>query len=338
VIWQWINVAFKDLDEKHFRLSYVNVIKKRQYWRVLTSILTHTSVLQVIVNISCIWNLRYLEDYYGTFFMIKYSIALAISEMFLAFGMISITILGSGNNPTITNFLHNLESNGCSGLILAWLTFQSVAASYHNINPVFIFMGFLSISPSLAPLFMLIIYTLTSGRNNLYSNTGGLINGYLLSSGMLLFLTNLYWSLAFLFDVLVVIVVSVFSQRVQGDSAVDNNSRSTQSLSFRVYEGAHQEELIEIQYDLSPSTGEADRTGNGVTDGHHFRPREEYDEEALEPLLEDGTSTSSTNLTTHEDSSTFQRISSSVRRTIARARSDLSHASGNYSRVESEEQ
>ncbi len=349
VVWIWVNIAFKESDEKNYNMSYSSVWKNRQYWRILSTIFTHNSVVHVVINVNCIWNLRYLEDYYGSFFMIKYTVVLAICEVLLAFAMISLTVRGSGNNPMLMNFLHNLESLGCSGVILAWLTFQSVASYYHDINPIFMLLGILSISASFAPLIMLLIFSFTSGRNNIYANSAGLINGYALGSGILLFLPNIYWSLAFLFDVFVVMVVSAFNYRQRSQSnMVESDLSNAQSIAFRVYEGTNQEELIEIQYDLlSPGDGDnvvATELG-GVSshgDANHFRSREEYDEEALEPLLVDGVP-SSVPSTQNPESSTFQRISSSVRRSLSRGgRNDtqgqfLMRGSSSYSRVESEE-
>lgn len=347
VLWIWVNVVFKEFDEKQLSSSYANTMKKRQYWRVITAMVTHVSFIHVVININCIWNLRYLEDFYGSFYMLKYSIVLAISEMFLSFGFMAVTIRGSGNNSTIASFLHNLEACGCSGLILAWLTYQSVVSYYHNINPVFMFLGVLSLSPSFAPLIMLIVFSVVSGRNNMYANSAGLINGYLLSSGILLFLPYLYWSCAFLFDVAIVLTVSIYQYKQQ--YVTENlHSDNVHSLSYRVYEGSNQEELIEIQYDLTPIDDGSSRGGIDTvnsSDGTHFRSREEYDEEALEPLLEDGI-TNVTPSVANDNSSTFQRLSASMRRTISRARNDgttipslgRGGTSGSYSRVESEEQ
>jgi membrane associated rhomboid family serine protease len=296
IVWMWASLFFQEIDIRRFSLSYHDCFKQRQYWRVFTAVVAHSSTLHFLINVNCLWNLRYLEDFYGSFYMFKYTIVLAITEMLLSFGLMAVTIRLSRNNPSLQSLLHSLQSHGCSGIILSWLIYQSIVEAHSPIHPVFFLFGFLNISTSFAPLLMLVVFYVVTGRGNMYSNSSGMVNGYLLSSGLLLFLPSTYWSWCFLVDVFALVAVTSFATATATATVTADVS---QSLSFRTYQGENHEEFIELQYDLdhsedgggtgsSSSSGGLAGRGPSTHGGGHFRPRNEYDEEALEPLLEDG--------------------------------------------------
>jgi membrane associated rhomboid family serine protease len=224
ITWIWVKVTYSEIDIKKYSLSMVECWDNRQYWRILTAPFMHSSLIHLLLNISCLWNLRYVEINYGTFFMIKYSIILSLSEVLIW----SLIMKGFSNfveNSVLSEMLFRLQYSGTSGLVIAWLAFQSVEVMNEKTNAIFMLFGFLSIPSSFAPVILLGFYYLLTPRNNGVANSSGLFAGYLLGTGFLRIMDSTYWTICILSNVFLFFFITGKAKRVQSSLSNEGNAR-----------------------------------------------------------------------------------------------------------------
>jgi len=242
--WVWAKIFLKEYDYRPFCRSYKHCIHKKQWWRVLTSPFTHQSFLHLLLNSVTIWSCRIVEKTFGSFFFLKYSLLLIISESLISFMLIYYIrkFAETLTHPILSiqfSMMINFQSFGCSGLALGWLGFLSL---YHGplSNYRIVLFGLLRVSLWYAPLVMIVVYYLFMFRGDLLYNWGGLLSGYLLALGVLQLFPDIYWSVCFIFDVIFIAIASIVSDRLWTSGEVDNND------SFEPYRRSNSNEVIEV--------------------------------------------------------------------------------------------
>lgn len=247
-----MKAIYEELDARKYALSLENCVTNKEYWRVFTSPLVHTSPIHLFLNITCLWNLRYIEVNYGSWFVVKYSLILLLAESILTFLSIKL-VSRMVNNPAVTQVLSSLQYMGCSGLVLSWLAFQSMEVLNRKSNALFLLFGLLPIPPFIAPLVVLVFCYLFAARSNGLPNSCGILAGYLLGSGFLSVLSGTYWTVCFLLNILIVTIVSVKPSAIggAGDRNVlpiansDVQGDGQRILPVRYYRNAHDGEFLE---------------------------------------------------------------------------------------------
>jgi membrane associated rhomboid family serine protease len=212
ISWVWVKVFLNEWDPRLFSISYTDVLLKGQYWRIIATSLCHNSIFVLLLNAITIWNLRYIEQKFGSWFFFRYSVLLLCCEPLLTFALVNLTIRYTPQSASGARFIFaNLNTLGSSGLVLAWLAFQAVTSNAdkeptHN----FQLLGLFNFNPHIAPLIMVSVYYLCLPRTHAFSNLNNLLCGFLLGAGMLQFIPGLYWSLCFLLNLVLLILSSIF--------------------------------------------------------------------------------------------------------------------------------
>lgn len=207
-MWVWVKLFLQEWDPRQFSLSYGDCLQKNQFWRVLLAPLSHNSFWMMLLNTSVMWNFRNIEKVQGSFFFLRYSVLLILSEAIITFVLIYFSMRLT-NSIGVRQTLTTLNTIGSAGFILAWLSFESIAfADEHNPKSV-VLLGWLNLHPITAPIVMVALYYFFLPATHAYSNLSGLLSGYLLVGGLLKILPDIYWSLCFLLDVALVVVASI---------------------------------------------------------------------------------------------------------------------------------
>lgn len=210
ISWIWIKLYLEEWNIHNFSSSYLECIQKKQYWKIFLSSISHKSVFHLLLSIMVLWNCRSIETKYGSFYIFKYSMVLILSEKLLSFFLIYLTITYTfRGNMLLIQMISNSLTMGCSGLCLSWLAYQSIDFTMNIYSRMFLLFGLFSFEPYLAPLIMIFIYLIYLSKHYLFSHLSALITGYLLVSGLLLCLPNLYWSVCFFIDVSLIITSSL---------------------------------------------------------------------------------------------------------------------------------
>lgn len=219
VAWIWVNVAVEEFDCKPFLLSYTDCVLKRQYWRLLTSPFMHKSFIHLFFNLVMLWSVRWIEDEYGSWFMFRYTLLLHFCEGLFAFLFIQYGIKVA-RNELFTQYLSNIQSLGCSGVVVAWLTFMST----HLRTAPIIFLGVLPLHASYVLFPTIVLNYLLTPLTNVYANLSGLLSGYMLAAGMLTLLPTTYLTMCILGNI-VILTFSSYYQHIQNpDGAVATTS------------------------------------------------------------------------------------------------------------------
>lgn len=296
ISWIWVKLSFAEVEANKLALSYKDLLDRRQLYRIITSQLTHTHLVHLLLNISCIWNLRYVEINYGTWFILKYSIILSVVEAYLSTGFVQI-VKNLLHSPSLGRAVGEVQYVGCSGLILAWLSFQSIEVGRQAVDAIFLLIGFVYISPVFAPIVVLCFFYLFLSRNNAFPNSSGLFAGYLLAYRFLTVLESTYWTVCILTDITVLLLLST-QQSIPPREEQQPAVVSTAPGGVRYYQDGSDGEFLEAPEPASNSASRLAGTGSdveltnlrrrgtsGVDDETKDETKQEYDEESLLPLL-----------------------------------------------------
>lgn len=303
ICWVWIKVFYNELDVRKFSVSINDCWVKHQYGRILSSPFLHVSFVHLALDVSCLWNLRYIEANYGTWFMIKYSLILCLAESLMTYCILR-AFSKFIANPILSDVLYRLQSFGTSGLVLAWLAFQSVEVMNEASNSIFLLFGFLSIPSSFAPVVLIGFYYLFSPQNNGVPNSSGMFAGYLLGLGFLKVLDSPYWTVCILFNLAIFFMSSRSESGLSAQPSLENGSVGgfigeysdalNPTIAVRYYQRSRDAEFLESSAEEPPNN-----VGDSAVEMRELsrRPRSSEDdieskhgedgreEDSLEPLL-----------------------------------------------------
>lgn len=227
LIWLWAKITLGEIDVKKYSMTYQECYQGKQLWRMLTAPFLHQHLFHLLINIMCIWNFRELEESYGSFYLLRYSILMLIFEALTALFAMNI-IISRTDNILFTNMMQSHSLNGCSGVVLSWIAFQSIKFGINQSEKhIFYFFGFIPLNPVFAPIIMVVTMNLFVPRNHVITNLMGLLAGYLLSFGVLEVLPNIYWTICFFLNLSLIISyylwffdksLIVFQQRYIGEN------------------------------------------------------------------------------------------------------------------------
>lgn len=226
IIYIWVMQRFDEWDTQRYLLNYTDIIEKMQFFRIFTAPLTHSTLLHLLINVMCLWNLRFIEDHYGTWFMMRYSVFLLVSEAYIAVATMSLAMRFI-NNPNVSVMISNLKCDGCGGLVLAWLSFQAIELSYKQFPTLFLLFGLFPLPATTAPLLILSLYYLFISRSNSFTHLAGMISGLLMGLGPFKVLQSAYFTVCILFDI--AIITLVLSMGSRSASSVGNINDSNMS-------------------------------------------------------------------------------------------------------------
>jgi hypothetical protein len=174
-----------------------------------------------------------VEITYGSLFYFRYSLLLMISEALISFLLIYyIRTIARANSQfqVASHFLSNVQSSGCSGMILGWLAFLSCVRGPLQDGSIII-LGFFNVSLWYSPLIMILAYHICLLKGNLLYNWSGLCSGYLLGLGLLRILPDFYWSMCFILDVAFIVIASIVAGHIS-ELEQNNASEGQRNRSF----------------------------------------------------------------------------------------------------------
>ena len=222
------------------------MICRRQCWRLISAPFVHQSFLHLILNATTIWSCRIVESKYGSLFYLRYSLLLIVSEALISFLIIYYVRTVARVNSQFqiaSHTLTNVQSLGCSGLILGWLAFLSCIHGPLQEGNIII-LGFFNVSQWYAPLIMILVYHICLLRGNLLYNWAGLCSGYLLGLGLLRILPDFYWSMCFILDVAFIVIASIVAVHITGMQD-ENVAEMNRSRSFTASNHSN-DDLLEV--------------------------------------------------------------------------------------------
>jgi membrane associated rhomboid family serine protease len=227
LVWVWVKVYVEEWDYRDLCLSFSDCIERQHYWRLLTAPATHRSFLHLLLNLMMIWSCKVAEEFYGSWFVLRYSLVMVLAEALLTFALIHYSVkLGRGE--IMRHILYNLQSSGCSGVLMGWLAFMSTD---HRARPI-LFLGLTPFHPAIAILPSIAANYLFVPMSNVYSNLCGLLSGYFLASGLLQVLPNAYWSACFLFNLLLLYNTSPESTISSSESTLQESSVMVEGIAI----------------------------------------------------------------------------------------------------------
>lgn len=190
----WVHIYTNNVDVKNLSFSLQDFLSRKQLYRVFTSPISHSSFLHLLFNVFALWSYRNIELQFGSMFILKYTVLLITCSRFMAVILLKY-IAANRNIGIVGTILTNLTSLGFSGEILGWLAFQYVTQRK-------IWSGGLWLNP----LFMILLPQILHPQQNPMFNFTGLICGFSLGLGLLKIMPNSYWTLAFIINIMTLMV------------------------------------------------------------------------------------------------------------------------------------
>lgn len=249
-----------------------------------------------------------MEKTFGSFFYLRYSLLLIVSEALISFFIIYYARKIADTHPHFSiqfTMMTNFQSFGCSGLALGWLAFLSFFHGPLTNNHIILF-GLFKVSLWYAPLVMIVIYYLCMLKGNLLYNWGGLLSGYLLALGALRLLPDMYWSVCFIADIVFIAIASIVSDRLLSSGEDDNNDNS--DIHHRANSSTNNE-IIEVI--ALPVSNERDGEYERMDQPHTIDGNEFDVEEVKENDWNNGRASSSMIPMQHQMANSATNISSS---------------------------
>jgi hypothetical protein len=240
--WIYIKIVFEDWNKRFYTYSYADGFQYFRFWKALPASVSNSSIFLVLFHISCFWNLRVIESYYGTIYMIKITFLMIMVEQMLTYFIINMIVARLTPSVAYNAALATINIHSSSSLILGWITFQAIKylvyPTHFPLFSDFLLGGFFSIPISMVPILLLMMYYLFQSKDFYYANMMGLLSGYILGFGVDSLLASSYWTFCFLFDVILLMCLSWKFLPVpeSSSSSVSGGDGSSQIL-FRTYYG-----------------------------------------------------------------------------------------------------
>mmetsp|Transcript_31999 Transcript_31999/g.51683 ORF Transcript_31999/g.51683 Transcript_31999/m.51683 type:complete len:267 (-) Transcript_31999:552-1352(-) len=157
-------------------------ILRGEWWRMLTSSLTHISLLHLLFNMSSTWNLGFLEVYLGPWIYIKYSLILLFLSSLLTVGVYYVL----ADRFHMERYLR-VYAVGYSCVVFGWMTISAILQPTSVLN----FFG-LQLPISYAPFGSLILTSILVPQASFLGHLAGIIIGLGIGWGLFEWVTT-YW-------------------------------------------------------------------------------------------------------------------------------------------------
>lgn len=190
------------VDSYYLTFSYTDCITRSQWWRILTSSICYSSVLQFILTVVTLLSLYPVEHVVGTSYFLKYTLLLVFAEKFIF--LASLFIFTKRLRPGLYDWLLTIPHCSITGVLFAWITYQSLTSSES------IILLYFSVPSYLSLLFHCSLFNAVLLQNSEpVSQFSGILAGVALRLGLLEILPSTYWLLCFLFNASLAIMWSL---------------------------------------------------------------------------------------------------------------------------------
>ncbi|GBG60784.1 hypothetical protein CBR_g12522 [Chara braunii] len=199
----WVYIQKAGLGYGDVGISYEDVVRGKQYWRVITSTFSHVSFLHLIFNMSALWSVGVVEQLghagMGKMYYLKNTLLLVILSLALVLVFYHFLI----HRLKLERYWR-VTAVGYSCVIFGWMTILSQKQAGSKIQVL----GFLSLPASLAPFESLIFTYIIAPQASFLGHLSGIIVGYLISWGGFAGISS-YWAITYTSWLLIALVVSV---------------------------------------------------------------------------------------------------------------------------------
>ena len=200
-----IKIIVARIEPNMFSFSYRDFFEKRQWWRVLSSNVYHSTVTHLALDVLAFWHIRTVEGAYGSGYFLKYSLLLIVCQKVLQISLLHIVV---SYWTQILPLVRSIETIGCSGLVFAWMGFVSVAPKA-EFATTYLFDIF-PFSSMYVPAIMIVIYEIFLPRKeHTIGCLTGVLCGVLLGLGILEVLSTWYWTACFVLNMTLVALLSL---------------------------------------------------------------------------------------------------------------------------------
>ncbi|XP_060215927.1 RHOMBOID-like protein 13 [Lycium barbarum] len=198
----WFYIQKSNIGYSHVGLSY-EAAMEGHYWRIITSALSHISVLHLVFNMSALWSLGVVEQLghlgLGVQYYLHYTLVLVVLSGLLVVGIYHILI-----QKFKIEYFRRVTAVGYSCVVFGWMTILSVKQPSSKLN----LFGFLSLPISFAPFESLIFTSIIVPQASFIGHLSGIIVGYAVGWGLIHGMNN-YWAVTMLGWTVLVFVFSL---------------------------------------------------------------------------------------------------------------------------------
>jgi len=166
--------------------SYQKVIIDSEYWRTIVSQFSHIDFMHLVMNMSSLWSLGFVETMprLGKMYYIKVTLLLLVFSKVVTLGLYYclIKVLRRG-------YYRRVVSVGYSSVVFGWMSNLAIVRPR---NGRYSLMGLPSIPMSMAPFASLILTSMMIPKASFWGHLGGILVGYMIGFGWFDWL-NLFW-------------------------------------------------------------------------------------------------------------------------------------------------
>ncbi|KAA6418218.1 MAG: rhomboid 2-like protein [Trebouxia sp. A1-2] len=186
-VWAWLN--HRHLGYQDVGLSHDLVIHNRQFWRIVTSQLSHVDYIHLLFNMTSLWSLGGFEQGgQNSIVVLQQSPWLLVGS-----GLICLAIYHAAVYFFHKEHYRHVTAVGYSAVIFGWMALLSA----RGISNFSIF-GMVQLPMSLAPFGALVITSVIIPQASFIGHLSGILMGYLMAYVLYGLTVNLWCSLALL--------------------------------------------------------------------------------------------------------------------------------------------
>ncbi|KAL3146062.1 hypothetical protein ABBQ38_015413 [Trebouxia sp. C0009 RCD-2024] len=186
-VWAWLN--HKQLGYQDVGLSHELVVQNKQFWRLVSSQLSHVDLVHLLFNMTSLWSLGgYEQGGKNSSLVLQQSLWLLVGA-----GLICLAIYHGLIHILHKEQYRNVTAVGYSAVIFGWMALLSA----RGISNFSIF-GLVQLPMSLAPFGALAITSIIVPRASFVGHLSGILMGYFMAYVIYDITTDLWCSLALL--------------------------------------------------------------------------------------------------------------------------------------------
>lgn len=245
---RWRNVA-----PTQVYFNYENILHRKQYWRIASSVLYHESWSHLVLNIIAMWSFKFLEVRFGSAVFMGYTLLLMIANRCMA-----LLIGYADTSNRVRGYF--LSSVGYSDVVIAWSTYITVQ-NFHSV--VFI----LDVFPLSSYILVLALLNLsllfTSVVNRPLLCYIAMVTGATLGLGFN-FLPTYYWAISFIIDASIIFLWSYLAFPI---SSLSDNREIEANIDQALEDALRQSREIAFGSSHQETSGAGDNHNNSILTG-----------------------------------------------------------------------
>jgi len=154
-------------------LSYQTMVINGEWYRAITSSISHINVLHIAFNMTSIWSYRFIEHLNGTLYYIKESLVLLLCSVALLLVMYHVLIKMFNKDIYM-----NTYCLGYSCVLFGWMTLVAAKTPYGQSISI---LGY-PMSAKLAPFIALLLASLVFPNASFVGHLSGIIIGFIVAT------------------------------------------------------------------------------------------------------------------------------------------------------------